>query len=64
MIFDEQETFSGVLEELRNDIREIDRDKLASLLSEFSILEQPDEQVDRAPAPEGVDSALLSQLVQ
>lgn len=55
VIFDEQETFSGALEELRDDIREIDRDELARLLSEFSIPKKSDEQVNRAHAPEGVD---------
>ena len=64
VIFDEQETFSGVLEELRDDVREMDRDELARLLSEFSIPEQPDEQVNHAPTPEGVDDVLQQSVQQ
>ena len=61
VIFNEQETFSGALEELRDDIREIDRDELARLLSEFALPEAEEEQVDRARPTEGVDDALWNQ---
>jgi hypothetical protein len=59
VIFNEEETFSGALEELRDDIRELDLDELSTLLQEYALPEEAEEQVNPALAPRGVEEALL-----
>jgi hypothetical protein len=56
--FDEGETFSGDLEELRDDIRELNLDELSTLLQEYALPEEA-EDVDQTLAPRGVGEALL-----
>ncbi|KAL2137577.1 hypothetical protein VTI28DRAFT_8991 [Corynascus sepedonium] len=63
VVFNEQETFSGRLEELRDDIKEIDLDKLSTLLQEYAIQELPDEQVNPALAPRGVEEDLVEDTI-
>jgi hypothetical protein len=63
-IFNEQETFSGALQDLRDDIKEVDRDELARLLSEFTLPSSSHEQVEPTYIPKGVDDTLLLQTGQ
>jgi hypothetical protein len=58
VISDEGETFSGDLEELRDDIRELNLDELSTLLQECALPEEA-EDVDPTLAPRGVGEALL-----
>ena len=65
IIFDKHQRFSSRLKELRDNIKEIDRDELVRLLSEYSLLEQLEqpEQAALVPAAKGVrDNVLLLQL--
>jgi hypothetical protein len=59
VIFDEEETFSGALKELRDDIRELELDELSTLLQEYALPEEAEEQVNPALAPRGLEEALL-----
>ncbi|KAK4119847.1 hypothetical protein N657DRAFT_649806 [Parathielavia appendiculata] len=62
VIFNEQERFSGVLVELRDEVRELDLDELSTLLQEYALPEEAEEQVNPALAPRGVEEALLDGL--
>lgn len=59
VIFNEQETFSGKLEDLRDDIREVDLDELSTLLKEYALPDpQSDLQTNPSLAPRGVEELL------
>ncbi|KAK4242955.1 hypothetical protein C7999DRAFT_36722, partial [Corynascus novoguineensis] len=61
VVFNEEETFSGRLEELYDDIKEVDLAELSTLLQDYALQEQTDEQVNPALAPRGVEDEDLAE---